>query len=784
MDILESEKNLIEARITELRGATRNAGFHNPITIAGGDPILLSNKEEYLALKNMRDMLEKGIDTSNRFSYLDERAKTNLERLAPEIENSIGKESETIENTEDASLNNNNNILTREATLVQDRMQQLIQDAREADKYSPTTLVNGVSVPLDKREEYIALQNMRNMLERGISPTNRFNYLDERAKTNLERLAPEVENAIGKNTNEIEPQTIRVQPQPINVEPQIMKVNPQPVDIEPGIIEPQTMKVEPQPINVEPKIDEPQVMKVQPQPINPEPEVIQEESPKVELNEKDILAREATLIQERMEQITNDAKDISKYNPTTIADGVSVPLDNKEEYLALKNMKDILEKGINSANRTTYLDERAKTKLPKLEPNIENMLGKSIEGDSEYTNNNQLAPQPTNDNTNDNDWYILEDPVLISDHAEEVKPEEPIEVDFEIKDEQITVPNSQELLNVEPISKPEPDPEPEPIPEPEEEEELFEVKKTTPWQWIKGHKKEIIVGLGITALTVTTVVAITQLMPAIMAATQATNVANIAAQMVTNGQMWFSASAAEQMALHGANTALASQISSLTGLSNVYNTVTGVWTLGSEALPAFAESAALAASSAVEKIATIKTASIIGGLAGLGTIGGGLLIPGKKSKQYFDTVKKIKAYETGLEITGFEEGKQNAKRINDEIMNSDMSKKEKAVLLKKLAKVSKKASKRVAKEQNVEYNNFYEEPQNDHEQHVEYNNEQQKGTIPIAHVEYQTIDGKQVPVGIKYMEYKTEEELAAEQAAEQLDENMEQEEEYSHRMAA
>lgn len=154
------------------------------------------------------------------------------------------------------------------------------------------------------------------------------------------------------------------------------------------------------------------------------------------------------------------------------------------------------------------------------------------------------------------------------------------------------------------------------------------------WKWVKEHKKEILIALGLIALTIAVIVALQALIPAITAAINASQVSALSTAMVTNGNLWGSATVAEQVALHGGNTALAPFIQSLTGASAVYIPATGVWTIGGVELGQFASIAAAKAAAASAKVAALSATVVVTSIGGIGLLGAGLLSKSKNQNQF------------------------------------------------------------------------------------------------------------------------------------------------------
>lgn len=230
----------------------------------------------------------------------------------------------------------------------------------------------------------------------------------------------------------------------------------------------------------------------------------------------------------------------------------------------------------------------------------------------------------------------------------------------------------------------------EPTPEPKRKRR--EVVKQSVWEWVKDHKKQILIALGLTALTISLVVLITQLIPAIMAAQQASTAAGILAQMTSNGTAWFGANAAEQVALHSANTALAGQLSAVTGVGTSYATGAGLWTIGGQTLSAATVAAQAAAAKATATVAALKGTTLLAGIGSIGFLGTGLSL-NKRSTLYKEINERIKNLKEKYETMSFEEFVAESNSIENSLLHSsekEISKSELNSLYKKLQSILRK----------------------------------------------------------------------------------------------
>lgn len=237
-----------------------------------------------------------------------------------------------------------------------------------------------------------------------------------------------------------------------------------------------------------------------------------------------------------------------------------------------------------------------------------------------------------------------------------------------------------------------------------EDEEPVKVVKTTPWQWVKEHKKQILIALGLTALAVSAIVLVTQVLPAIVAAQQAAQTAGLFTQMAANGSAWATASAAEQAALHGANTALANIISSTTGAVSSFNTATGVWTIGGKVFGDAAAAAGLAAVKAQGALSALQGITLATGLGGLGAIGAGVLLP-KRSETYKKINAKLKDLKTNKYMNEDEFNNIITSVSNEILSSNELSEKEQQILLKSLKAIIRNRNKNVVVDVNIEKDN-------------------------------------------------------------------------------
>ena len=216
------------------------------------------------------------------------------------------------------------------------------------------------------------------------------------------------------------------------------------------------------------------------------------------------------------------------------------------------------------------------------------------------------------------------------------------------------------------------------------------------WEWIKTHKKQILIAAGITALVVASIIAFQALIPAITSMMESSYISTLSTSMVNNGILWHSSVAAEQAALHAANQAGASIINVITGASTSFDAVTGVWTIGGQSLASFASAAAETAAVASAKVASLTALTQGTVIGGLGLTGLGLILPNeKKSAEYKEIDKVIKNISRNIDNFQEEDVINQCNMIINYIHTSvHLSDKEKQVLLKKVERILKKLQKK------------------------------------------------------------------------------------------
>ena len=222
------------------------------------------------------------------------------------------------------------------------------------------------------------------------------------------------------------------------------------------------------------------------------------------------------------------------------------------------------------------------------------------------------------------------------------------------------------------------------------------VVKTTPWQWVKDHKKQILIVLGLAAMAVSLYLVVTHLMPALIAANNAQMVSNSLAVMSKNAAQWHGAAPAIKAALHSSSEALAANVTSMTGLQTVFTNATGVWTIGGQSLGTAATAAAEAATKTAALVKGFTGASLATGLGGIGALGVGLLSR-NKSNMYKEYVARIAHLRENMESMSNQNFTNELRRLLESIETSNLSNSEKVSLQKKLSNMINRRRKLLAR---------------------------------------------------------------------------------------
>ena len=364
------------------------------------------------------------------------------------------------------------------------------------------------------------------------------------------------------------------------------------------------------------------------------------------------------------------------------------------EYVELLNSAERLK---GSDKKVEVIDEPSRDVTP--------VVDTPVEEKTEEVKAEPIIIPPVPENTFDNPTPEVVIPSLPPKSEEEKKPEQPT--------------NNNDLNSM--PQKDEPT-KPEALPPKGEENKNTEEKKETglkvvakkSWKWVKEHKKQILIALGLAAVTVSVVVILNQLIPALSAAAKASQISSTAASMLNNASLWHAASVGEQVALHGTNTGLSSIISTLTGKAAAFNSISGTWSIGGTALESFAIDAAAKASVATAKVAALSATALGFGIGGVGfTTLGAVVSNKKKSDKYKEYNRELKVIREKLSVSTYDDlygvlpdFEITAQHIEDD---KELSNDERKILLAKAQKIAnrvslieKKAKKKQEKENRKE----------------------------------------------------------------------------------
>lgn len=454
---------------------------------------------------------------------------------------------------------------------------------------------------------------------------------------------------------------------------------------------------------------------------------------------------EKELVKKRIEEIRENKRTATGDRKIIIAAGEPVLYDDADEYKALNRMAEILEFGMKQISDWEYLNLREMTSLPSLDPAVKNFFKNPKDmtvSNSSASSTERKEESKKGDTPADQSDEEKRERPTIEEQKEEPQPQTFIDFvvgakpGFNYSKELSTPLNDAPEIKM--SDSFEEDTEKEKIPnfkrqgpiidvdyrevyddeieephyleghaDPEQnhnlkgdDEELIEVASTSPWKWVKDHKKQIIIALGLTALSVALVLTVTELLPAYIASVKASEVAGLASEMIKNATLHHVSIASEKLALHGANTALAGQIASLTGMANSFNTATGVWTIGTETLSQFAITSAEAAAAATSKVLSLKGASLLTGFGGIGLMGIGHLTPQKKTEEYKTIKNMIDKMNITQNAVSQDDVTKTAQMISNKIISSPcLAEREREILFKKLQKTLKNTRKNLSNDE-------------------------------------------------------------------------------------
>ena len=549
-------EEIVEYAKSSTRGQFSLANDHNSV--------LKSDLEKYNALLRMQEIINN--------NYKNQKSKYEYQELA-EL---AGVKLYNAESEKERQKRIDQNI-KEELNNVNNRINTILKESKQANKYQPITIVNNNPILLNYSQEYKALIAMLSYLETNFANMkNDFDYMNLRIQTKLGQMPDEKYFAlIGKEE----------------------ALNKQ----------------------------------------------ISSELPTSTKNEE-------------IKLDSNSKKQVEEKNPTPSVIELPSTLENENKTEEKSNnffsFNIIPEKEVTKKQQETSMINLSTDQWSEIKP-------------KENTHNSSSQPAPS----------VIE---LPSKNEYNTKPENAIDIFSQNLESQ----NAEKHLATRPFTIN--------LDEPQVEEPKIKVVARRACKWITKHKKQILIAVGISLLMASLIIALQALIPAITSMLQATEVANLSAAMINNGALWGDAIASEQVALHAANTSLASAIETMTGTKALYDVQTGIWTFGGTEITKFATAMGANAANAISQVGAISKGLLATGIAGLGLTGIGSILK-NKSSEYKEYLQKIKDLENNT--YNFPEGmvEQAHDLINDIRMNSNLNKDEKDRLIRKIKGAIKNA---------------------------------------------------------------------------------------------
>ena len=549
-------EEIVEYAKSSTRGQFSLANDHNSV--------LKSDLEKYNALLRMQEIINN--------NYKNQKSKYEYQELA-EL---AGVKLYNAESEKERQKQIDQNI-KEELNNVNNRINTILKESKQANKYQPITIVNNNPILLNYSQEYKALIAMLSYLETNFANMkNDFDYMNLRIQTKLGQMPDEKYFAlIGKEE----------------------ALNKQ----------------------------------------------ISSELPTSTKNEE-------------IKLDSNSKKQVEEKNPTPSVIELPSTLENENKTEEKSNnffsFNIIPEKEVTKKQQETSMINLSTDQWSEIKP-------------KENTHNSSSQPAPS----------VIE---LPSKNEYNTKPENAIDIFSQNLESQ----NAEKHLATRPFTIN--------LDEPQVEEPKIKIVARRACKWITKHKKQILIAVGISLLMASLIIALQALIPAITSMLQATEVANLSAAMINNGALWGDAIASEQVALHAANTSLASAIETMTGTKALYDVQTGIWTFGGTEITKFATAMGANAANAISQVGAISKGLLATGIAGLGLTGIGSILK-NKSSEYKEYLQKIKDLENNT--YNFPEGmvEQAHDLINDIRMNSNLNKDEKDRLIRKIKGAIKNA---------------------------------------------------------------------------------------------
>ena len=576
-------EEIVEYAKSSTRGQFSLANDHNSV--------LKSDLEKYNALLRMQEIINN--------NYKNQKSKYEYQELA-EL---AGVKLYNAESEKEKQKRIDQNI-KEELNNVNNRINTILKESKQANKYQPITIVNNNPILLNYSQEYKALIAMLSYLETNFANMkNDFDYMNLRIQTKLGQMPDEKyfaligkEEALNKQISSELPTSTK---------------------------------------NEEIKLDSNSKKQVEEK--NPTPSVIElpstlENENKTEEKSNNFFS--FNIIPEK--EVTKKQQETSMINLST------------DQWSEIKPKENTHNSSSQPAPSVIELPSK----------NEYNTKPESMVNNYSTINNKDTQPAPS----------VIE---LPSKNEYNTKPENAIDIFSQNLESQ----NAEKHLATRPFTIN--------LDEPQVEEPKIKVVARRACKWITKHKKQILIAVGISLLMASLIIALQALIPAITSMLQATEVANLSAAMINNGALWGDAIASEQVALHAANTSLASAIETMTGTKALYDVQTGIWTFGGTEITKFATAMGANAANAISQVGAISKGLLATGIAGLGLTGIGSILK-NKSSEYKEYLQKIKDLENNT--YNFPEGmvEQAHDLINDIRMNSNLNKDEKDRLIRKI----------------------------------------------------------------------------------------------------
>lgn len=738
MNIITKERQDIEERIAWIKSEKEKAGLDAPVEISAGIPVLKEHSKEHKILVRLLEIIDNNMAQDGINEYLDKRGQVELPPL-PESERSVFKNPMTQRMDELDRINKEMRGIVSDSKVTMSPKERASDGNMVVSTalpnyetlYAMKTIVNRGFRTQDYYEYYdlcaksslgpISEGKLQSLMGRAPLASEKRTE-EELANVNAEKIDDPVQKAAEVPKQEI------AQPTPKIVEEQpTQDVNP-PIwgqaEVEPpkpqynlDIDEPAREQTQVETKNIP---ETPKPFETSEQPIEPSPrptddiqditkkeeetsnpiidsatpaesqvhhdnsgipksEETSTEFPNPEPSREDelkkehdnILANELLTIQTRKNAIKSLYRFSNDPAPRTTSDGSLVQNEYYEEYETLLSLEKNVNTNFQNTDIENYRNLRNKTKLQPLEDGLYQIMFTRTHG-IDATGPNNLNFAGAVEGSKAYKEVVQESAYFSEEETNGLNP------NGELNEEKLTgavegpkAYNYKANSEEEKIEKP---------------KKLFKVIGSRAWQWTKDHKKEILIALGLAAIGVSVVVALTQLLPAYAAATQATQVAAFAQEMVANSALHLTSNATEKVALHAANRSIANIITGITGMANNFNTTTYAWTFAGQPIADFVTTSVANAAAATAKVSSLTNISTFAGLGGLGTIGAGLILP-KRSQEFKNYKEHVNELVDTASTRTNEEQLQAIQNLSNKVLLSEtLEQNEKMIIFRKLQK--------------------------------------------------------------------------------------------------